>query len=313
MSAPGTHTLRELKLKRVSLVGEPANEHARVVLFKSAEKSPVKKDLYNVIPKDAGDDDVMCSKCDKAMKANLIERAGAVCPNCGAPVPAGAMKMKEVLDKITDPEVRKAVDALVASIAADRDAAVTLATEAENKRVAAEKKATPAPTEEDLLKNIPESIRKRLEASEASAAESKSAILKMQDERTEREYVTKAKGLGNLSQDPTKFGPVLKRVAQGTATEADVAELDRVLRAANETCKSLFRQRAATSGDGGAAGSAWEQIRAKARELRETVLKSGDKLSEPDAIDRVIKEQPELYERYRAENMPVAVAAGEQE
>jgi uncharacterized Zn finger protein (UPF0148 family) len=47
-------------------------------------------------------------------------------------------------------------------------------------------------------------------------------------------------------------------------------------------------------------GSAFEEITTKAARIREEVLKSGERLSQPAAIDRVCREDPDLYARYLA-------------
>lgn len=307
------HVLRDLKLKRVSIVDQPANEHARVVLWKSAE-APVKKDAYNHIVR--SEDDVMCSKCSKASKASLIERGGGVCPNCGAKMPAGAMKMKEVLDKISDPEVRKAVDAVVAAIMADLQkakddtkAAEDLAAEEQAKRIAAEKAAKKDPEEDDVLKGLSPGARARLEKAEKDSKEAREAVLKMTEDRREREFIQKARAFGNLSLKPETFGLVMKRVSDGTATAEDVKEIERVLAAANHASKALFLQKGSNERSDGTT-SAMAQIEAKAAELRDSVVKSGEKMTRQEAVDRVIKENPGLYEQHIAEIPRRKAAAG---
>lgn len=302
--------LQHLRLKRVSLVNEPAQAPAQIVLFKSKE-TPVKKD------DGMGGDDIeasaksrTCMKCEKALASDAT-----ICPNCGTKVPAGAKKMKvPFLDKITDPEIRKAVE----KMAGDLEAAQDLAKEAEDKRVTAEKAlkaatdaAVSKETEEDkILKSLPESVRKRLEKAEADAKEAKDAVVKMADERREREFITKAKVFGNLSLDPKTFGPLLKRVADGTSTEKDSEELQRVLAGANTIAKGLFRKKGSEGGDGAAGTTAMDQIMAKAKELREQVTKSGEKaISQPDAMDRVIRENPDLYKQHLRETAPTSRAA----
>lgn len=299
--------LERLRLKRVSLVNEPAQAPAQVVLFKSKEK-PVKKD-------DDVDDMAKsgkCMKCDKALGADA-----AFCPNCGTKAPAGAKKtMKHAidLDKITDPEVKKAV----VKMAEDLEAAEALAEEEQGKRILAEKAAKPKDTKDDadVLKGLTPEARKFVEKAQADAREAQAdakkandAILKMADASREREFVTKAKGFGNLSLDPKTFGPVLKRIADGTSTEKDAEEIQRVLAAANTLAKGLFIKKGSSNEIAGNGDSAMEQITALAKELREQVQKSGDKLSYPDAMDRVIREHPELYKQYLAETAPTSRAA----
>lgn len=372
--------LRNLKIKRVSICDSPANEHARVMLFKSVEcgcaevckgelggesrgnlsdgdfaavwtdsdgkkqrKLPIHDAAHvrNALARfnqtdmpasvkakarakldaaakkfgigqekamkqedtepDADDMDKAGRKCAKCGKA--VGGDAAFCPNCGAKMPAGGKSMAKSavdLEKIADPEVRKAVEQL----AADLEAALATASEEETKRVEAEKKlkaAQPAPAEEDVLKNLPEPVRKRLEKAEADAKKANDAILKMADEKREREFVAKARTYDAISVKADTFGLVLKRVADGTSTEKDVAEIHRVLTGANALAKRAVFKQVGRSDTGAGAGSAYEEILTKAKEHREAVMKSGDKITLQEAIDHVCKQEPDLYERHVAE------------
>jgi hypothetical protein len=297
-----TQKIVGLKLKRVSLCADPANEFAKVALFKSRDGA--RKD-------DMGD--INCS-CGATMS-----KGTKVCPSCGK-----EMSMKVDLSKITDADTRKAVEAVIADLAA----AEKLAQEEQDKRVAADKakdvaekalkeaveKAKPAPSDEDLLKALPPALRARLEKSEKDAKEASDAVKAMAEKARETEFIAKAKVFGNLSVDASKFGPVLKRIADGTSTKEDVAEIERVLKGANEIAKkALFTQRGSANAGAGATGEAWAMVQKQAEELRAEVLKSGTKITLPEAMDRVIKANPELYEQHLREfsgKVRSAVAGG---
>lgn len=384
----GTHRLRRLKLKRVSLVDKPANAHAEVVLFKrddGAEKgdlgSSARGDLEDSafaavwtdadgkkqrklpihdaahvrnalarfnqtdmpaevksrarqkleaaarkfgvgedgeakkMSKDGTEpdaDDVTKGECPEC--GAKVGKGDVYCPKCGEKLPAGAaMKSTSIdLDKIEDKDTRQAVEKALA----DLDAATSLAEEEQAKRIAAEKKAAPPakPSDEDVLKGLtPEArdlvlkAREEAKAARASADSALEAVKKAAEEKREGEFVAKAKGYGNLPLKAETFGPVLKRLSDGVATKEDLDELARVLKAANEIAKGLFVQKGSSGRGAGGGSGAWAEIEAKAKELRETVLKSGDKLSFPDAVDRVIRENPELYNRHVEESRHAAV------
>ena len=312
------YKLRNIRLKRISLVGTPANEHARVVLYKRADKeAPVRKDG------DDGDMDVkgmqVCPKCGAKLAKDAQE-----CAKCGMKM--GSMKMID-LNKIQDEEVRKAV----AKMATDLEAATKAAEDEKAKRIEAEKKvaapaaAAAAPAQADILKELSPAARTLVEKAQADAVKAQAdatkaqadaklandAIRKMADDRVTDTYISKAKAYGNLALKAAEWGPLLKRVAEGTSTEADAQEIMRVLASSNAIAKSLFVQRG-THADTGVAKGAEAEIMAKAKELREQVQKSGEKLSQPEAMDRVIKENPELYKQYLAEqagSMSAAAAA----
>lgn len=314
MSAQGPYKLRNIRLKRISLVGDPANEHARVVLFKRADpqESKMRKD-------DDGDMDdkgmQTCPKCGAKLAKDAME-----CAKCGMKM--GSKKMID-LDKIQDEEVRKAV----AKMASDLEAATKAAEEEKAKRIEAEKKvakpaADPTPSADAVLKELSPAARALVEKANADAAKAQAdaakaqadaklandAIKKMADDKVTEAYVSKAKAFGNLPVKAAEWGPLLKRVAEGTSTEADANEIMRVLAAGNAIAKSLFAQKG-SHGTLDAAKGAEAEIMSKAKELREQVQKSGQKLSQPEAMDQVIRENPDLYKRYLAEQAGSTSAA----
>lgn len=291
--------LRSLKLKRVSLVDDPANEHAAVVLFKSADGKPAAKAKKD---DDTGAGDmVACSNCGAKMGKGSVR-----CSKCGTSMKKEA-NMKVDLDKITDPDVRKAVE----KMAGDLEAAVALAQTEQDKRVAAEAATKKAGDEADLLKGLPEAVRHRIEKAETEAKAANDAVKKMAEEKREGEFIAKAKGYGNLSVDPKKFGPVLKRISDGTSTEEDVAEIHRVLVGANNVAKTaLFAQRGSSERGTGGASTAWAEIQVKANEKRAEVMKAGTKMTYPEALDAIIKEHPELYQRHLQDFSQQVKAAG---
>lgn len=173
--------------------------------------------------------------------------------------------------------------------AADLDTVTKRATEAEAKvaelqaEVDALKAKIPVDPEE-ALKAVPADIRKRLENAEKIAREER-------DLRVTGEFVAKADALGQ----PREFGLVLKRIAENAATDADNAELCRVLKAQHEQIKTagLFTE---VGRDGSDSGDAVARVNAAARAL----VEKGDAPTIEQAIVKVMKTDRKLAAEYRA-------------
>jgi len=292
--------LKNLRLKRISLVDSPANEEAQVVLFKSAEAHVAKSDedaddMPEATPKKpmamAKDDDVSlsCKGC-KAKMAN----GSKFCASCG-----DAMEKREVgmLDKIADPEVRKHFEKVEADLAA-----------------ALADKAAVTKADDDILKGLAPEVREIVEKSrqEAASANAKAtaaseAIEKLNDDAIEKAFVEEARGFGNIAGDPKVLGPVMKRLSQNKSTPEDMDALRVVLKAANAAAKPLLR--VVGSNERGGKGSASEEIQAKVSE----VIAKGKDVKYADALDVVARENPGLWVQYTREVAQERPAAGEQE
>ena len=291
--------LKNLRLKRISLVDSPANEEAQVVLFKSAE-DPVAKsdedadDMAEAAPKKpmamAKDDDVemSCKGCKSKMA-----KGSKYCASCG-----DAMKKREVgmLDKIADPEVRKHFAKVEADLAAALAGRVI------------------TKDDEDVLKGASPEVREIVEKSRQDAASANAkataaseAIEKLNDEAIEKAFVEEARGFGNIAGDPKVLGPVMKRLSQNKGTPEDMDALRVVLKAANAAAKPLLR--VVGSNERGGKGSASEEIQAKVSE----VIAKGKDVKYADALDVVARENPGLWVQYTREVAQERPAAGEQE
>lgn len=154
------------------------------------------------------------------------------------------------------------------------------------------------PTDEiaKAMATLPAALRERFAATEKLAR-------RLADEAEERDFVVKAAGFRHLPVKAEDFGPVLRRVVKGGATTADLAELDRVLVAADAAIGTARLTRSLgvpVHGTGDTAGGAegvWGEICRKADAL---VAKGGD-LSVEMARERIMELSPDLYRRYREE------------
>jgi hypothetical protein len=284
--------LKGLRLKRVSLCETPANQESFVVLYKAATKP-------NPFAKDDGDGDVMCSMCK-----GMTRKGAKYCAECG-----GVMKA-DLMDKITDPETKAAVAKMVADLAAAQSLL--------DEKAAKEKAAPAAKTEDDVLKSLPaearsliEKANRNAEAAQASAKLANDALLKMETERVEKEYVEKAQTFRNISVDAKVFGPILKRVHFGQTTAEDEAEIVRVLTAANKAAKPLMTVVGKSGSTSSSARTASDQITEIAKGI---VEKSGGKTPMASAMDTAVQENPELWNQHLAEmRSRPAAAAGDEE
>lgn len=208
--------------------------------------------------------------------------------------------MAEVEGMMTDTK-KSAEHIALEKRATDAEATVATLT-AENTELAKRITALEAkvPKDEDVLKSVPEAVRKMVEDSKRIADEALAKAAVEEDKRVSAEFLKRAEDLITKSCVPAKadeFGLVLKRIHQGKPTEADLTELDRVLKAMGEQIKvgALFAEQGRASAD--TPGSAIAQINALATELRKTK----PTLSAAAARIEVRKSNPELAQRERTE------------
>lgn len=142
----------------------------------------------------------------------------------------------------------------------------------------------------EVMKSLPESIRKRLAEADALRVE----VQKAKDKAELDEHIAKAKALG--AADADKVGGLLMRVAKGMTTQDDAAALEDLLKSAKavDDKSPLFKSvgtAAAAEGDPEAI------LKSKADEI---VAKSGGKLTFAQAYDQALTENPSVYNDYIA-------------
>lgn len=200
--------------------------------------------------------------------------------------------------------------AALAKAEQERDQAREAAQKAETERDAAkadlEKAQTPTepakPEADDLNKaDLPDAVRARLEKAEADAAAANERIEKAEklakaerEIRVTREFVAKAESYRALVIKADEFGPVLKEAAEKLSKEAYDA-IESVLKAADEQIAKgeLFKEHG-RGGDAQATSGGSDALVAKAAELR----KSDSSLTEGQAMERAIAENPELARQH---------------
>lgn len=272
-------SLRRLKVRRVSLVDNPASQEDGFGAFVTMFKRAGGKQMADPAMEPDDDEMMPCPDCKAKNKVGA-----KVCAGCGAGMPKKPMKAADrpKEDVMADEKLQ-----------ADLKAAEELASEEQTKREEVEKRLAKVQAELDALKNTPEAVEKRaLEALPESVrkrlAEAEERVTKLEGEREVAEYVAKAAEAG-LPEDK---GGLLLRVAKNKSTPEDFEALLSVLKALKAQVKTggLFL----VHGKGGdVVGDIATRIDARVKKAQEV-----DKSSYADATAKVAKEDPALYAEY---------------
>lgn len=318
--------LTDMEITEISLVDEPANEAARVELFKSKKGSVCKDDEKDPNEKepDGDPDDEGKPKGAKGKKVPMAKVAGAVlaaidglsdeivakalagefADNPDAAEAAAFIIKETVMDlqqlqkALGDAEGRiaelekRATEAEAAVAAKDE---VIKAKDAELDKLAADNQ-----TEDEILKSLPEPIRKRIEEAELAKKKADETIEKMKAEAEEKAAIEKAKGFA-VGIAPEVLGPLLARVAKGRSSEADAAELERIFKSVKAVSdrSPLFKS---IGSDKPVEGDPEQILVAKAKEIEA----ANPGLSYAQAYDRALAQNPEVYTAYIAKRRPAA-------
>lgn len=310
------HEITSMILDEVSVVDDPANPEANIIITKAKFtpcadcKTPdVCKSKGCSLDKSCNGDHAVkksaavmaeIAKALREFSPAIIERVGAALPSDTEAAEMAAFFLKEKSMDIEDlnkalGEAKTALDQSAAVIKTKDDEIAKLKTERDE--AIAKTKAPPAKeqTEEDLLKSLPEALRKRFVAMEAASKVQADEIEKMRTEREEAEAIEKARGLAG---DPKVVGPVLMRIRKGKATDADVAEIERLLKAqaAQEKTANLYK----THGSSVAVdGNPEDLLKAKAEDIAKA-----KNISFAKAYAEVLEANPDLYNAYLAKRRP---------
>lgn len=312
--------LTDMTIEEISLVDDPANEQARVLIVK-AKKSDYKKEDDAENDDDEDDDPVEMDKAEADGLRRLKEAVEKLAPELVRAMVGG---------EPINPDAASEAAASIMEYNMDIEALSKALGEAESKLETLEKRAEEAeaalaerdeiikakdseiadlrkaagddgkwePSEEEVIKSLPESIRQRLEAAKVAEQE----LAKARAEGEEREAIAKAKELG--VGKPEELGPLLLRVAKGKTTEDDAKALEGLIKALKEqtVAGALFRSFGSTEA---VDGDPETLLKAKADEIK----KANPSLSFEQAYDKAMTENPALYAAYTVNKRRVAVAA----
>lgn len=263
--------LTNLSIDEVSIVDDPANQHAHAVIVKA-----------NFKPCADCTDPKACSAMQKcSMDAKKSAASAASTTEVG-------MTLEEAQAALTKAQGE------IASVTKERDEALTKAKDLESQVSAKDgeiAKLKNPPSDEDVLKALPEPVRKMVEESTARAKAAEEAVAKMAAEREESESIAKAKELG--VGDPTVLGPVLMRIGKGKSTADDQKLIEQLLKASRNQSQVAALFKTVGSGDKTEADP-HEQILAKANELK----KADPALTDAQAYTKAVEQNPDLYQSY---------------
>lgn len=299
--------LSDMTIEEISLVDDPANEQARVLIVKAKKGKAYKSEGEE----DDEEEQEEASEMEIAAAMRLKKALEEIAPDVVQAVVGGepinpeaageaAASLKEytmdieVLSKaLEDAEAR--LDTLEKR-ATDAEAALADANEiikAKDAELEAVTKANggeeEGPSEEEVIKSLPESIRKRLE--EADQAQEELAKAKAKAEEDEAVAMAKSLNVGKAEE----LGPVLLRVRKGMTTEADADTIERLLKSLGEvSVKSLLFK--SMGSDAAVDGEPEALLKAKADEIK----KANQSLTDAQAYAKATEENPHLYNAYIA-------------
>jgi len=153
----------------------------------------------------------------------------------------------------------------------------------------------PEPTQDDVLANASPEIKALLDDANRKAMEAEANLQQMQDEKELSTFVAEAQAYDKLPINATEFGPVLRNFAK--ADSEGFEKLRALLTAVNNATETgaIFSNKGSNKPVEG--NNAWEKIQS----LVKTAMENNSKISQPDAMLNVIKENPELYQEYLKE------------
>lgn len=293
-----------MTIDEISLVDEGANGEARVVIFKAKKGTPPKK--QDMVDDDNDDDSNKDGDDDNDVARTLLTKFGQAVPG-GLPgdPDAAAFAAAQLKEQDMDIEaLSKALEDAEAKLVAlekrtnEAESALEDANaviKSKDEEISDLQKSLEAGNggEDDFMKSLPESVRKRFEDAEAKAKAAEEAVAKMQDAAEAQEAIAKAKELGVGNAD--EVGPLLLRVRKGKTTEADAAALETMLKAqaAQSKVSHLFKAMGSTNA---VDGDPEALIKAKADEIQ----KSTKGMTAEQAYAKAVDENPDLYNAYIA-------------
>lgn len=294
--------LKNMKIDEISLVDDPANEDARVVIVKAK----------------GGGEFMPCDECTGAMakmckakrecmggmkkaRSALIEVLADMGPQIvekavAGGIPADAddaatafLEMVMDLESLTKSleaaearleEMSKAGEANAQALAEAQDVI-----KSQNEEISELRKSRkPEDQADEFMKSLPEPVRKRLEEADRVAKAAQEQIEKMRDEQEDAAAIEKARSIG--IGEPSKLGPLLRRIAKANAEDATLIES--VLKAAASAATSLYRPLGAPVA---VDGDPEALLKAKADEIR----KGKPALSFEQAYTEALDQNPGLY------------------
>jgi hypothetical protein len=284
--------LTDMEFDEISLVNRPANQLSKVVLFKSDAEAASMTDESVVQEETTIDDDEMTEdSIDKGgmyghSKGNKKRRRKKGAPEILIDDEEGDVNVtKDDIEKDSVDLPSEVYEYISALEAANSELTEQLSKNDEAAQQEAE--------QEDILKAADPEIVAIVKAAEERAEAAEVIAKAERDFRLEREFVSKASSLDNLSVDADAFGKVLKTAAEALPKE-DFDMLLGVLEGANSSVEAgaVFAEVGKSGGfDNDGPTSALNKAAASLREI-------DSDLTPEQAIAKAVTEDPTLYQEY---------------
>lgn len=272
--------LTDMIIDEISIVDDPANEQARVVItkMKAAPEGQTGSEGLSGEIDTASADQIKEFQMDMENLAKALEDAEA---------------KLETLEKRTSDAESALADATEVIKAKEAEIAELQKGYAAKANKSDDNDEDDQDEEKKVMKSLPDSIKKRLESFEKRAAEAEATLAKMRDEKDTADAIAKAKSLNFGKAE--EIGPLLMRVSKGTTTAADAETLERLFKAAGEQGKvtHLFKS---VGSDTAVDGDPEVLIKAKAGEIQ----KANNGMTFEQAYAKAMEENPSLYNAYIA-------------
>ena len=295
--------LRDLHITRVDRVADPANEDARIVLFKSRTAKAGGPHQFT------DDGNGMCATCGKT------QAGGMHISKSTNPSPAwqeGASAMPVDKDSL-DPEVATLIADLETKLA-DAEAKIPAEAPAEPTEVIAaaddavleealKSRGFKVEKSEDPMSALPQEARDAIAKANTSAAEAIAKADKLEKAARRSSFIQKAKDEFAVlaeGEQAEVLGETLMKAADALGDDSDEFKaFMRTLTAANAAkgeADTILTKERGTARAGGA-GSAMDQVAI----LAKSRVDADPKMSEQAATAAVLEGDPELYARYMQE------------
>ena len=234
----------------------------------------------------------------KMVKLKVIETSGVDHP---AHLNEGWVVMKhddqsETSEGETEMTEEQNTDVLAESLVKAQERIAELETELETLRVEPTEVAEVAPTEEDIMKSVPEVVRVALEKARTDADEARTELRKEREARLDAQFVQKARDeWSHLTLDAELVGKAMRRL---TETDAELAEvIEKALTSVNAQAESadIF----AEIGTVGRPDNS--STLGKVQSLAKSLVADGKAKTVEQAVADLISTDPSLYHDYLAE------------
>lgn len=252
--------LKGLKITAVALCKQGANPDAHIMLYKSIDPKGGKtmktlEEILKGLPQEEQD----------AINAELKKAQDTM--------PAD---MKEKMDAAEADKVKA------------ENLAKSLQTELDNLKVS----KSAAEQEEEMLKSLPEAMRKAYTDMKKKAEAAEAVAKAMQEESVKKEYIAKAAVFKSLPTKAEELGEILKTVAKVDKAVCD--KLEGILKATNELVEKGAAFKEIGSSRSEKTTAAVEQLE---KCVAEIVAKSTG-LTKEQAYLKALEDHPEFYEAY---------------